>query len=241
MFWILYLVSCFSILLFIFQGFSLAFSNESCFSAFSLYLSFSVSMNLGETVTYCGLEWVFLWGHVLMQTSSAQCLSWEGWICCGCMSCLSSGCTGRYHLVREWSWWWRSYSLPKVCRRTSSLLSGHHHPFRGGVCSQVTGAKALRVRVKLALFPLSVCSSFFPYWDFCPQRRGILKQVGLCAYRGVMLSLCRWIWLCSDAAHRHVFSLVVANLMLLCGLEWVWLGLGCTEMLVGNPATALPS
>ena len=239
MFWILYLVSCFSILLFIFQGFSLALSNESCFSAFSLYLSFSVSMNLGETVTYCGLEWVFLWGHVLMQTSSAQCLSWEGWICCGCQSCLSSGCAGRYHLVREWSWWWRSYSLPKVCRRTSSLLSGHNHPFRGGVCSQVS--KIPEGQGQAGTVPFKCVLFLLPILGPLPQRRGILKQVGLCAYRGVMLSLCRWIWLCSDAAHKHVFSLVVANLMLLCGLEWVWLGLGCTDMLVGNPATALPS
>ena len=51
---------CFSI----FQGISLALSIMSCSSAFSFYLPFSVSMNLGETVIYCGLEGVFLCGSI---------------------------------------------------------------------------------------------------------------------------------------------------------------------------------
>ena len=42
-----------------FQGFSLALSIESSSSAFSFYLTFSVSMNLGLTVIYY-LEGVFL-------------------------------------------------------------------------------------------------------------------------------------------------------------------------------------
>ena len=49
-----------------FQGFSLVLSIESSYSAFSFYLTFSVFMNLGETVIYCGLEecfFFFFWLH----------------------------------------------------------------------------------------------------------------------------------------------------------------------------------
>ena len=59
-----HLLSGFSgfVLLFIFQGFSYALSIESSSSALSFFLIFSVSMNLGKTVTYFGLEAMFLGG-----------------------------------------------------------------------------------------------------------------------------------------------------------------------------------
>ena len=44
------------------------FSLESSSSAFSFYLTSSVSMNVGETVTYCSLKGVFLCGSIHMQT-----------------------------------------------------------------------------------------------------------------------------------------------------------------------------
>ena len=47
-----------------FQGFSLALSTEGSFSAFLSYITFSVSMNLGETVISCGLKGVFLCGSI---------------------------------------------------------------------------------------------------------------------------------------------------------------------------------
>ena len=49
---------------FFFQGFSLALSIESSSSAFSFLLAFSASINLGEIVTYCFHEEVFLCGRV---------------------------------------------------------------------------------------------------------------------------------------------------------------------------------
>ena len=47
-----------------FQGFSLALSIGSSSFAFSFYLTFSLSMNLGTTVIFCGLEVAFLCGTV---------------------------------------------------------------------------------------------------------------------------------------------------------------------------------
>lgn len=43
---------------------------------FQFALTLSASMNLGETVTHCGLEWL----NIPLQTVCAQCLWWEGWI-----------------------------------------------------------------------------------------------------------------------------------------------------------------
>ena len=47
-----------------FQGTSLVLFIESSSSAFPFYLTFSVSVNLGEKVTYCGLEGLFLCGSI---------------------------------------------------------------------------------------------------------------------------------------------------------------------------------
>ena len=47
-----------------FQGLSLALLIEKAEELLSSYLTFSVSMNLGKTVIYCGLEGgVFMWEH----------------------------------------------------------------------------------------------------------------------------------------------------------------------------------
>ena len=47
--------------------FSLALSIQSSSSAFSFFLTFSASINLGETVTYCGLKGVFLYESIPLQ------------------------------------------------------------------------------------------------------------------------------------------------------------------------------
>ena len=52
---------------------------------------------------------------------------------------------------------------------TASLFSGCHHPIRGWVWSPVAGTEALRVRLKLALFPLSVCFPLSPHKDPCSR------------------------------------------------------------------------
>lgn len=49
----------------------------------------------------------------------------------------------------------------------SSLLGGYHHPLRGGICSQVAGAEALKVGVKPSLFHLNLCLSFSLHRDLC--------------------------------------------------------------------------
>ena len=43
--------------------------------------------------------------------------------------------------------------------RASPVLSGCHHPIRGGVMSQGTEAEAMRVKSELVSFPPSLSSS----------------------------------------------------------------------------------
>ena len=53
-----------SLSLSVLSGISLVLLIGSDSSAFSFYLTFSVSLNLGETVMYCGLEVVSLCGSI---------------------------------------------------------------------------------------------------------------------------------------------------------------------------------
>ena len=86
-FWIICLVNyLFLFHYLVFQEFSLVLSIESISSAFSFYLTFSASINLGETVTYYGLEGVSLCRGIPVQTVCAECLWWEGWIWFECLS-----------------------------------------------------------------------------------------------------------------------------------------------------------
>ena len=57
-----------------FQGLSLALSTETKSFVFSFCLTFSVSMELGETVTYCSLEGMSLCGNKAIQSACAQLL-----------------------------------------------------------------------------------------------------------------------------------------------------------------------
>ena len=53
-----------SVSFFVLSGDFSCFFIESSSSAFPFYLTFSVSVNLGEKVNYCGLEGLFLCGSI---------------------------------------------------------------------------------------------------------------------------------------------------------------------------------
>ena len=55
-----------------FQGFSLALSIEINFSNFSFCFTFSVSMELGEVITFCSLEGVSFGESKRIQSVCAQ-------------------------------------------------------------------------------------------------------------------------------------------------------------------------
>ena len=125
-------------------------------------------MKLGETVTYPGLEGVSLCESIPLQFVCSQCLFWE--------SCIwhehnlhPPRCAGSYHLDRMWSWRWRGYGWSLVWAGSSPLLRGQHHSTGCRVNSQAAGAEALRVRSKMALFPLSVCSHPSQHWHIFPK------------------------------------------------------------------------
>ena len=93
---------------------------------------------------------------------------------------------------------------------------------QGWVCLQVAGVETLRVRLKLALFPVSLCFSFSQHWNLYPKGGECWSKWGFCTFRGLILCLCRHLWLCSDVAHSHIFSHHGApDLVLHCGMEWV--------------------
>ena len=71
----------------------------------------------------------------------------------------------------------------------------------GGVCSQVAGVEALRVRLKLVLFPLTVCFPISLHLELCPNGEKCWSKWGSCAYKGPMLCLCICLWLCSPCSH----------------------------------------
>ena len=81
--------------------------------------------------------------------------------------------------------------LAQGMRQDSCLLSGHHHPVRGGVWSQVAGAETLRAKPELASFPLGVWFSLSPHEDLSPRGGECWNKWGLCMDRGLMRCLCR--------------------------------------------------
>lgn len=89
-----------------FRAFPLAFLIANSSFVFSSCLTFSAFMNIVETVTYIGLEGVFWWGSVPVQTTCTWCLWWENWSWCGCKSRFSSVCGGSCHLGKGWGWRW---------------------------------------------------------------------------------------------------------------------------------------
>ena len=150
-----------SVFLIFFQEFSLVLWIETN-SLILIWLTFSETMKLGETVTFCCLERVCLCEHIPIQSPCAQWLWWERWTWHENKSHLSSGFAGSYPLGSRWSCRWRGYGQNQVWAEASTLISYHHCPIGGMVGSQVTGAEALRVRSGLAKFPLIVCFPTLP-------------------------------------------------------------------------------
>ena len=177
MFLILLLVSCLFLFRYVFfQWFSHALSIESSSSVLSFCFTFSVSVNLGETITYFCLKVLILCGKSLCRLCVPD--TFGGGAGFGMNASHILGCSGGYYLGRGWSWRWRGYSLSWLWDRTSSLLSGYGHPFKGMVWSQVAGVKpgesglsCSSVPFKCVFFPLSTPGPLL-------QSEGVLKQVG---------------------------------------------------------------
>lgn len=70
------MLNCLFLFYYLFGGVSLALSMRGVSLPFQFALTLSASMNSGETVTHCGLEWL----NIPLQTVCAQCVWWEGWI-----------------------------------------------------------------------------------------------------------------------------------------------------------------
>ena len=135
---------------------------------------------------------VFTWEHFYVDCVCQMSLVWGIW--CGCLPSLSSGCADFYHLCSSCGWCWQIYSLFWVWGRTSSLLSGSLQlPCQGGVCSQVVGAEALRVGLKLALFPLSVCFSFSHTEAFTAKEESA-EISGACVLIESSCAACEGVW-----------------------------------------------
>ena len=81
----------------------------------------------------------------------------------------------------------KGLELEPGVRQNFPSAHSHHCPIRGGIWSQVTGAEALRVEPRLALFPLSVCFLLFYYHDPCPRGRDCW-MMGACAGSQIVLA-----------------------------------------------------
>ena len=133
MLWLIYLVNCLFLFHYLFfQEFSLALSIESSSSACSFCSTFSTSMNLGEIVTFCRLEWMSLCGSIPVQTVCAQRL-WQGWVWIwhGCKSHHSSACAGAVTLLGGGLEVKGPELSHTAWRGTSPLLRDHHYPISG--------------------------------------------------------------------------------------------------------------
>ena len=129
MFWILYLVIVYFCFIICFFRVFFSCSNWEQFLCifFFFCLTFSVTVNLGETFTSCGLKGVFWCGSILIQTACAQCL----------------------HSSRGWGWSW-VWGRPRPCPVAGTLLGqdliqvaggkgqAGLAPFPVGVCSPLS-------------------------------------------------------------------------------------------------------
>lgn len=156
-----------SVLWFIFSGFSPAFFWVVLLPFHLICLIFSASMNLGETVTLLQ----FWRGDLMWEHSYTDCLC-------------------PVPLMRELDLMWRQVTSFLRMLAAITLVGGGMEgqelmpgmgwdfplvqwlslPCWGQSLSQVAGAEALRVRPRLALFPLSVCFPTSPHWTFAPDR-----------------------------------------------------------------------
>ena len=155
-FWNLYLVNSLFILflLLFFLELSLPLSFESSSSAF-LFLLNILCLCQFRWNSYCGPEGVFFWGRTSIHIKCVQCLWWEAEFDMD-ISCLSSACTGSYHLGRGGT----RYGGATAC----SLSAGYknflsdcgtslYSVAKGGVWPQVADVEVLRASLVFALSP----------------------------------------------------------------------------------------
>jgi len=94
------------------KGFSPALLIESSSSAFSFFLTFSVSLDLGGIVSCCGLEGVFLCGSIPVWT---VCAAFGVRVELDVNANPSfSGCADNCHLDSGYGWFRRSQRLCRV-------------------------------------------------------------------------------------------------------------------------------
>ena len=102
-------------------------------------------MKLGETVTYCGLAGMSLYGSVPYRLRVPNAFGGGVGFDVVASHCLSSGCAGSYCCGRRWGWRWRCWGgvwyeagLP-LCSVAIIILSGIW------IKSQDTEMEALRI------------------------------------------------------------------------------------------------
>jgi len=186
----------------------LALSVENSSFAILFYLTCSASMNLGETISYCGHTEVFLCESILMQAAYAQCLWWESWTWRVCQSHLSSGCASKAY---GWLWW--SYVLawkipgkgePGGLPSMESHKVGHNWSDLAAAAAELTWSvrwdflsalssslpyqeqdllsdhwiRSFEGWAQGGSVPLKSVIFLFPALGPLPLQRGVLKQVG---------------------------------------------------------------
>ena len=128
----------------------LAFSIEHTSCAFLFWFTFSASMILLETVTYCCLEGVTLCGSISILTVCPIPLV-EELVWCRLhifLQCLMEA----FSFLGDGTGDGLARAGASFLGKTSPLVSGHHHPIRDEVCCHIAGGEVLSIRPKLVLF-----------------------------------------------------------------------------------------
>ena len=135
-------------------------------------------MKLGETVTYTGLEGVFLCGSIPLQSACARLLWWESWIWHEHGSHLPPGCAGSYHLGGRWGRYGSTLARNR-CELGLLLCSVSIPPYWGWGQVPRCWRRSLEGRVQTGFFPSMCAVSPLPAIALLPQRGAALKQEGL--------------------------------------------------------------
>ena len=111
-------------------------------------------------------------------------------------------------------------------------------PVRLGVFSQVAGIEYLKVWLKLAPVPSTVCFSFSPHWDLCTKgghcwsRAGVLTEAQCSACVGIWGSAQMYTWC--------IFSPVATTLDLVLDYGMQWAGPEHSLGLDWGPLSSMP-
>lgn len=136
------------------QGSSLVLLNGGSFSAFSFYFSFFVSVSLGKTSIYCGLEGMFMWDHLWVDW--VQYFWCKGWFGMCTSHVFPQNVLAIIPLIGDMI----GVVVSRACTGSEvgpPLLCGCYSPIRSGVCSPAVEVEALRVAFSQALLPLKAC------------------------------------------------------------------------------------